>query len=78
MTSVMRTGAKVDLEGYYGVGVGCSSGWGRLVVLGANCGIHVDDVGTMLFPLGLAADDVVLRKRVENYWLVEEEAPNWI
>lgn len=40
----------------------------------ASCGIHVV-VETMFFPLVVC---VFSWERVENNWLVEEEAPNWI
>ena len=68
----------VDLEGDGGGGVGVCvwRRWWRPV--SGNCDIHV---GTK-FPLVLATAVVdgiaVFRERVENYWFVGEEAPNWI
>lgn len=61
----------VDLEGYI-------SGWRRR--RRGFVGVHDVVVGvvvmwTKLFPLGVVS---VFRERVENNWLMEEEAPNWI
>lgn len=70
---VSGTANKVDLEGDGGGGGG-ACGW-RRGCLGANCGFHVVVVVGTKFPLGVVD---VFRERVENSWLVEKEAPNWI
>lgn len=69
--SLLIRGAKVDLEWDCG---------GAVVVIGGVVNFVVHVIGTkFLVVVVVVVVFVVFRKRVENNWLmVEEAAPNWI